>query len=155
MTSRNAFPRGPTAAPISYPRFTPPGNSPDDDVAARGRSFTTPRNAPDDDVAALAREARDALARAREVLSRHVEQPLPPSAKPDPGVILAEIERGDGTTMRVCWRLFEGRPFVSIAVWGDNGWPVKGKQTTLKLRELAAVIDGLVAAVEKRVGGTE
>jgi len=138
MTLRNAFPRGPTAAPISYPRFTPPGNSPDDD-----------------DVAALAREARDALARARELLARHVEPPLPPSAKPDPGVILAEIARGDGTTMRVSWRLFEGKPFVAVGVWGDNGWPLRGKMATVKLRELTAVIAGLVAAVEKRDGGTE
>jgi len=89
-----------------------------------------------------------ALARARAVLGRHGEQP-PPSAAPDPGVILAEIDRGDGTTMRVCWRLFEGKPFVAVGVWA-GGWPVKGKQTTVKVRELAAVLDGLVAAVEKR-----
>ena len=145
MTSRNAFPRGPTAAPISYPRFTPPGNFPNYEVAGIAQEALD-----------AAGQAREALARAREVLARHVEQPPPPSqSAPDPGVILAEIARGDGTAMRVCWRLFEGKPFVAVGVWGDNGWPVKGKQTTVKLRELTAVIAGLVAAVEKRDGGTE
>lgn len=129
MTSRNAFTRGPIASPVSYPRFTPPGNSPDEalDEAATG----------------------EALARAKAVLARHVEQP-PTLAAPDPGEILAEIDRGDGTVMRVCWRLYEGKPFVAVGVWASNGWPVKGKQTTVKVRELAAVIGGLVAAVEKR-----
>jgi hypothetical protein len=129
MTSRNAFTRGPTAPALSYARFTPPGNP-------------TPDDAPDEAATGAA------LARARAVLGRHGEQP-PPSAAPDPGVILAEIDRGDGTTMRVCWRLFEGKPFVAVGVWA-GGWPVKGKQTTVKVRELAAVLDGLVAAVEKR-----
>ena len=83
------------------------------------------------------------------MLDRYVATPAAPPA-PDPGEILAEIDRGDGTVMRVCWRLYEGKPFVAVGVWAGNGWPVKGKQTTVKLRELAAVIDGLVAALEKR-----
>jgi hypothetical protein len=131
MTSRNAFTRGPTAPALSYARFTPPGNP-------------TPDEAPDEAATGAA------LARARAVLARHVEQPPPPQSAPDPGEILAEIDRGDGTVLRVCWRLFEGKPFVAVGAWAGNGWPVKGKQTTVKLRELAAVINGLVAAVEKR-----
>ena len=134
MTSRNAFTRGPTAPALSYARFTPPGNPTPDDA---------PDEAPDEAATGAA------LARAKAVLARHVEPPPPPQSAPDPGVILAEIDRGDGTTMRVCWRLFEGKPFVAVGVWA-GGWPVKGKQTTVKVRELAAVLDGLVAAVEKR-----
>lgn len=123
--------RGPTA-PVK--KYAPPT------LAARDEHDEAP-----DEAATGA-----ALARARAVLSRHVEQPPPPQSAPDPGEILAEIDRGDGTVLRVCWRLFEGKPFVAVGAWAGNGWPVKGKQTTVKLRELAAVIDGLVAAVEKR-----
>lgn len=134
MTSRNAFTRGPTAPALSYGRTPGAGNpSPDDelDEAATGA----------------------ALARAKAVLSRDGAPSgaaTPATPAPDPGEILAEIDRGDGTVMRVCWRLYEGKPFVGVGVWAGNGWPVKGKQTTVKLRELAAVLNGLVAAVEKR-----
>ena len=130
MTSRNAFTRGPTAPALSYDRFTPPGNpSPEDalDEAATGA----------------------ALARAKAALDRYVVTPAAPPA-PDPGEILAEIDRGDGTVMRVCWRLYEGKPFVAIGVWAGNGWPVRGKQTSVKLRELTAVVEGLVEAIIKR-----
>lgn len=130
MTSRNAFTRGPTAPALSYDRSAPPGNP-------------TPEDALDEAATGAA------LARAKAVLDRYVATPAAPPP-PDPGEILAEIDRGDGTVMRVCWRLYEGKPFVAVGVWAGNGWPVKGKQTTVKVRELAAVIGGLVAAVEKR-----
>ena len=108
---------------------------------------TTVNGTPDDALDEAATGA--ALARAKAVLDRYVATPAAPPA-PDPGEILAEIDRGDGTVMRVCWRLYEGKPFVAIGVWAGNGWPVRGKQTSVKLRELTAVVEGLVEAIIKR-----
>lgn len=71
---------------------------------------------------------------------------------PDPGQILASIDRADGTQLRVSQHLYEGRPFLRIAPWqrGADGswWPVKGKGVTVKVRELGAVAEGLCAAMD-------
>lgn len=80
----------------------------------------------------------------------------PPQA-PDPGEVLAEVPRGDGTVLRVAWRTFEGKPFATIAVWerGTAGawWPVKGKAVTVRVRELGEVLEGLVKAAERAAEG--
>ena len=96
----------------------------------------------------------DLLARARAASSKFAPPPTakPPQA-PDPGEVLAEVPRGDGTVFRVAWRTFEGRPFVTLAVWergtGGAWWPAKGKAVTVRVRELGEVLEGLVKAAER------
>ena len=96
----------------------------------------------------------DLLARARAAVVKFPAptRPAPPQA-PDPGVVLAEVPRGDGTVLRVAWRTLEGRPFVTLAVWerGTAGawWPVQGKAVTVRVRELGEVLEGLVKAAER------
>mgnify|MGYP000013376684 FL=1 len=90
------------------------------------------------------------LARARAFAA--APRPQGDHQQPDRGEVLAEIPRRDGSTLLVSWRVYEGRPFVSIAPWRD-GWPVKGKGCSVRLGELNAVLDALVKAAE-RAGGT-
>lgn len=89
------------------------------------------------------------LARARAVAA--APRPQGDHQQPDRGEVLAEITRRDGSTLLVSWRVYEGRPFVSIAPWRD-GWPVKGKGCSVRLGELGAVFDALVKAAD-RAGG--
>ena len=89
------------------------------------------------------------LARARAVAA--APRPQGDHQQPDRGEVLAEIPRRDGSTLLVSWRVYEGRPFVSIAPWRD-GWPVKGKGCSVRLGELGAVLDALVKAAD-RAGG--
>lgn len=96
----------------------------------------------------------DLLARAR-AAGAAAPKFAPPSTRtpPDPGEVLAEVPRGDGTVFRVAWRTFEGRPFVTLAVWergtGGAWWPVQGKAVTVRVRELGEVLEGLVKAAER------
>lgn len=74
------------------------------------------------------------------------------SRAPDPGRVLVALPRPDGTELRVSLHTYEGRPFVRVAPWsrgtaGDS-WPVKGKGSTLKTRELAAVACALLDALD-------
>jgi hypothetical protein len=71
---------------------------------------------------------------------------------PDPGEVLAEAPRGDGSRLRVSWREYEGHPFVTIAVWGADGWPVRGKQVSVRVGELGAVLEALILAAERASG---
>ena len=89
------------------------------------------------------------LARARALAAS--PRPQSDHQQPDRGEVLAEIPRRDGSTLLVSWRVYEGRPFVSIAPWRD-GWPVKGKGCSVRLGELNAVLDALVKAAD-RAGG--
>lgn len=96
----------------------------------------------------------DLLARARAASSKFVgPRTAPPPQAPDPGEVLAEVPRGDGTVFRVAWRTLEGRPFVTLAVWerGTAGawWPIAGKAVTVRVRELGEVLEGLVKAAER------
>lgn len=78
---------------------------------------------------------------------------------PDPGEIIADLARADGTVLRVAvkhWRdpakPGPGVPYVDLRVWqsGDAGaWPVKGKGVSVKPRELAALAGALLDAAEK------
>jgi hypothetical protein len=61
--------------------------------------------------------------------------------------VLARVPRGDGTEFRVSLHTYEGKPFVRLAPW-SNGWPVKGKGATVKVRELGAVVAGLCDAMD-------
>jgi hypothetical protein len=100
---------------------------------------------------------REQLARARAVVAARSDAPAG-RAPPDPGELLAEVDRPDGTRLRVAWRTLEGRPFVTVAVWepGAHGgwWPVKGKQVSVRRAELGAVLEGLILAAEKASGWT-
>jgi hypothetical protein len=74
-----------------------------------------------------------------------------PRAAPDAGRILARLARTDGTELRVSLHRFEGRPFVRVAPWqssAPDAWPVKGKGTTVKVRELGAVAAALLDALD-------
>ena len=100
----------------------------------------------------------DLFARARAASSKFAPPRASPAPQaPDPGEVLAEVPRGDGTVLRVAWRTFEGKPFATIAVWerGTAGawWPVKGKAVTVRVRELGEVLEGLVKAAERAAEG--
>lgn len=75
----------------------------------------------------------------------------PPPPPPDAGKILARVARTDGTELRVSLHRYEGRPFVRVGPWqssAPDAWPVKGKGTTVKVRELAAVAAALLDALD-------
>lgn len=98
--------------------------------------------------------AGDVRARARAFREAHPARTATPA--PDPGRILAEVPRADGTVLRVSVHLYEGKPFVRVAPWapGEGGaWPVKGKGCTVRVRELAAVAEGLAAAMDAMAPG--
>lgn len=61
--------------------------------------------------------------------------------------MFARVSRTDGTEFRVSLHTYEGKPFVRLAPWRD-GWPVKGKGATVKVRELGAVVAGLCDAMD-------
>jgi len=97
----------------------------------------------------------DLLARARTAASSSAPARLP--TPPAPSEILAEVPRGVREVLRVALREFEGKPFVTLAVWerGTAGawWPVRGKAVTVRVRELGAVLEGLVVATERLAAG--
>lgn len=100
----------------------------------------------------------DLLARARAAASNAPPRSTPlHAAPPDPGEILAEVPRGERVALRVALREFEGKPFVTIAVWekGTGGafWPARGKAVTVRVRELGAVLEALVSAAERLAAG--
>lgn len=66
--------------------------------------------------------------------------------RPHPGRVLAAVTRADGSELRVTLHTYNGHPFVRIAAWHD-GWPLRGKGTTVRVRELGAVVAGLGAAL--------
>lgn len=73
--------------------------------------------------------------------------------KPDEGKVLAKCARPDGTELRVSLHSFEGKPYVRVGPWqrgrdGATWWPVKGKGTTVRTRELGAVVRALIDAMD-------
>lgn len=100
----------------------------------------------------------DPLARARAAAAALKPNTAKASTSaPDPGEVLAEISRSDGTLLRVALRDFEGKRFVTIAIWekgtGGAWYPVRGKATTIRLRELGEVLEGLAIAAERVAAG--
>jgi hypothetical protein len=93
----------------------------------------------------------DPIARARAAAAA-IRSDTPPAPAHDPGLILADLPRADGTRLRVAWREYEGHPFVTFAVCAADGWPVKGKQLTVKRAEIGAVLEALIIAAEKASG---
>lgn len=73
------------------------------------------------------------------------------AAPPDVGRIIARVPRTDGTELRVSVHEYQGKPFVRVGPWQSNApdaWPVKGKGTTVKVRELGALAAGLLDALD-------
>ena len=88
----------------------------------------------------------DLLARARTVIAA---RPAPPTrAALDKGLVCGELARADGSSLVVAIKEYEGKRFVSIALW-SGGWPMKGKQVSVRLGELAQVLEALVVAAER------
>jgi hypothetical protein len=90
------------------------------------------------------------LARAAAILA----QPPPQIAKrppPDPGEVLASIDRGDGVDLRVTILRSSGKgaPYISVGEW-KGGWPVPGRSVSVRLREIGAVLGAFVDAAERR-----
>jgi hypothetical protein len=77
----------------------------------------------------------------------------PASSSPDQGDVLSRVSRPDGSEMRVSAHVYEGKPFLRVGPWqrgeGDSWWPIKGKGTTIKMREIGVVIAGLCDAMER------
>lgn len=89
----------------------------------------------------------DARARADRFDATHNPPANVNAAKPDEGKVLSRVARPDGTEFRVSLHTYNGQPFIRLAPW-SNGWPVKGKGTTVKVRELGSVVKGLLDAME-------
>ena len=98
--------------------------------------------------------ARNELrARAESYDARHNPPANSNGEKPDEGKVLAKVSRPDGTELRVSLHSFEGKPYVRVGPWqrgrdGATMWPVKGKVTTVRTRELGAVVRALIDAMD-------
>lgn len=78
--------------------------------------------------------------------------PSPPRAAeppPDNGERLATFDRGD-EELRVTLAEFNGNPYIALRVWRADRfgqwWPVKGKGCSIRVGELAELIDSLINA---------
>lgn len=107
-------------------------------------------------------EPDTAALRARAVAMGSTSAPASSSREgPDPGEIIADIARPDGTVLRVAVKHYHapnakpddpGAPYVDLRVWqsGEPGaWPVKGKGLSVKPRELARVAEAILDAADK------
>ena len=118
------------------------------------RPATSPRQLPTVGAPAAPRapSPESPMARAR-AAAAGLRSASPPREPHDPGELLADIPRSDGTRLRVAWCEVDGHPFVRIAVW-DGAWAVKGKQVSVRRGELGAVLEALILACEKASGWT-
>jgi hypothetical protein len=79
--------------------------------------------------------------------------PSPATPPPDPGRVLAECQRRDGTALLVSLRSYEGHRFLAIGVWSSGGYPIRGKHSSVRLSELDDVAAALAEAIAIRDGG--
>ena len=79
--------------------------------------------------------------------------PATPTPTPDPGRVLAECQRRDGTALLVSLRSYEGHRFLAIGVWSSGGYPIRGKHASVRLSELDDVAAALAEAIAIRDGG--
>lgn len=108
-------------------------------LPARFAAPSRPDNAP----------AADPLARARQLLQRPASPSPAQRPPPDPGHVLAELPRDDGSTLLVAVQRATqtGAPYLHVGVW-RNGWPEKGRSVSVRVRELLPVLAALADAVE-------
>lgn len=120
-------------------RFAPP----------QRREVQDPAQEPEPDVTAL--RARAAALASPEASTRR--------EGPDPGEIIADIARADGTVLRVAVKRWRdpsrpddpGAVYVDVRVWQSRepgAWPVKGKGLSVRPRELAALAAALLDAAD-------
>lgn len=130
------------------PRFTPP---------QRRDAPSAQQQQPDAEL-----ELDTAALRARAAAMVSTSAPTTPSREgPDPGEIITDIARPDGTALRVAVKHYHapnakpddpGAPYVDLRVWqsGEPGaWPVKGKGLSVKPRELARVAAAILDAADR------
>lgn len=107
-------------------------------------------------------EPDTAALRARAVAMVSTSAPASSSREgPDPGEIIADIARPDGTVLRVAVKHYHapnakpddpGAPYVDLRVWQSGepcAWPVKGKGLSVKPRELARVAAAILDAADR------
>ena len=85
--------------------------------------------------------------------SHSASSPATPTPTPDPGRVLAECQRRDGTALLVSLRSYEGHRFLAIGVWSSGGYPIRGKHASVRLSELDDVAAALAEAIAIRDGG--
>lgn len=76
-------------------------------------------------------------------------------APTDDGVRLATIARSGDRELRLRLCRYKGHAYIDVREWAASPqtgewWPVKGKGTTIKPRELEAVLAALQTALEHR-----
>lgn len=72
----------------------------------------------------------------------------------DDGERLATIDRGPNVELRIGLKEFKGHRFIRLQEWSVNPhnaqwWPAKSKGSSIKVRELDAVIAALMKARER------
>lgn len=100
-------------------------------------------------------QPHDGTASASALRARLAAKTAPAAAQhqrgPDVGRILARVSRHDGTELRVSLHTYNARLFVQVGPWqssDDDAWPVRGKMTTVRRAEVAAVVAGLLDALD-------
>jgi hypothetical protein len=70
----------------------------------------------------------------------------------DEGVVLVTLSRGPDLELRIRAKAFKGHRFIDVREWSRKAadqawWPVRGRGVSIKVRELAQVIEALQAAL--------
>ena len=84
---------------------------------------------------------------------RNPNHPAPEQSGPpeERGRRLAVFPRGQREELRVSLDTYEGHQFVRLQLWEVNGWPIRGKGCSIRLREvaeLAEVLAGLASRLD-------
>lgn len=123
-----------------------------------GASALAHPTAPPADDAGDVREALATAARAEASQRQRAAGAPGERVEADAGEVFVALPRDDGTELRVSLHWFDPAarkgPWVRLAPWRD-GWPVRGKGASIRLRELAAVtvaLGRILAAVEGDAG---
>lgn len=110
-------------------------------------SVRPPRDAPPPDPRTVA--ALDAIrTRAERFTARHAPAPSTRPETPDAGRVLAKLPRGPDE-LRVSLHTYNGKPYVRVAVWGSDGWPIRGKAVSVRVKEIGPVVSALCAAMDE------
>ena len=84
----------------------------------------------------------------------HPNPPKQSQAPQDEGIPLGTFTEGRRSDeLRLSVKSYENHPYVSVRVWSrdDNGeyWPAKGKGVSIRLAEVAGVIEALRARTRR------